>query len=73
LPGESWARVLFVSMGLPSVELQVEIRDERGRFVARVDFLFPQARTVVEFDGVAISALRGSLGSVPHFVRLGRC
>jgi very-short-patch-repair endonuclease len=39
-------------MGLPSVELQVEIRDERGGFVARVDFLFHQARTVVEFDGL---------------------
>ena len=51
-PGESWARVLFVSLGLPRPELQVEIRDERGRLVGRVDFLFRAQRTIVEFDGL---------------------
>jgi hypothetical protein len=51
-PGESWARVLFVSLGLPKPELQVEIRDERGRFLGRVDFLFRAQRTIVEFDGL---------------------
>lgn len=51
-PGESWARVLFVSLGLPQVEPQVEIRDARGTFVGRVDFLFRKYRTVVEFDGL---------------------
>ncbi|HEX7462483.1 MAG TPA: hypothetical protein VF317_09940, partial [Dermatophilaceae bacterium] len=29
-PGESWTRILFVSLGLPRVEPQVEIRDSRG-------------------------------------------
>lgn len=51
-PGESWARVLFVSLGLPTVEPQVVIRDEHGRFVGRVDFLFKVQRTIVEFDGL---------------------
>jgi hypothetical protein len=51
-PGESWARVLFVSLGLPPVDLQVEIQDQRGRFVGRVDFLFRAQRTIVEFDGL---------------------
>ena len=51
-PGESWARVLFVSLGLPTVEPQVVIRDARGHFVGRVDFLFRAQRTVVEFDGL---------------------
>lgn len=51
-PGESWARVLFVSLGLSEVEPQVVIRDVRGRFVARVDFLFRAQRTIVEFDGL---------------------
>ena len=32
-PGESWARVLFVSMGLSAVEPQVVIRDVRGPVV----------------------------------------
>jgi len=30
----------------------VEIRDERGRLVGRVDFLFRAQRTIVEFDGL---------------------
>ena len=51
-PGESWTRVLFVSLGLPTVEPQVVIRDRRGRFVGRVDFLFRAQRTIVEFDGM---------------------
>jgi hypothetical protein len=51
-PGESWARVLFVSLGLQMVEPQVEIRDARGKLVGRVDFLFRKDRTVVEFDGL---------------------
>ncbi len=51
-PGESWARVLFLSLGLPTVEPQVEIRDARGKFVGRVDFLFRAQRTIVEFDGL---------------------
>jgi len=44
--------VLFASFGLPKPELQVEIRDERGRLVGRVDFLFRAQRTIVEFDGL---------------------
>jgi hypothetical protein len=51
-PGESWTRVIFASLGLPTVEPQVEIRDERGVFVGRVDFLFRAQRTIVEFDGL---------------------
>lgn len=41
-----------MSLGLPRVEPQVEIRDARGKFVARVDLLFRRYRTVVEFDGL---------------------
>lgn len=51
-PGESWARVVFVSLGLPRVDPQVVIRDRLGRFVGRVDFLFRAQRTIVEFDGL---------------------
>jgi very-short-patch-repair endonuclease len=44
--------VLFASLGLPKVEPQVVICDNRRRFVGRVDFLFRAERTVVEFDGL---------------------
>ncbi|MGW7683866.1 type IV toxin-antitoxin system AbiEi family antitoxin domain-containing protein [Kribbella sp. NPDC054772] len=50
--GESRLRVLMANQGLPTPELQVEIRDHQGRFVARVDFLVAP-RGVVEFDGAA--------------------
>lgn len=49
-PGESWTRLVLAGLGLHA-EQQVEIRDGRGRFVARVDFLLPEQRVIIEFDG----------------------
>jgi len=37
--------------GLPVPERQYVIRDEAGRFVARVDFAWPRAKVVLEYDG----------------------
>ncbi|MGW7682503.1 type IV toxin-antitoxin system AbiEi family antitoxin domain-containing protein [Kribbella sp. NPDC054772] len=48
--GESRLRVLMANHGLPAPELQVEIRDETGRLIGRVDFLLAGV-LVVEFDG----------------------
>ncbi|WP_427890208.1 type IV toxin-antitoxin system AbiEi family antitoxin domain-containing protein [Kribbella sp. GL6] len=48
--GESRLRVLMANHGLPEPELQVEIRDRRGRLIARVDTLLG-GLTIVEFDG----------------------
>jgi very-short-patch-repair endonuclease len=48
--GESRLRVLMANEGLPDPELQVEIRDQSGRLVGRVDFLLAR-RLIVEFDG----------------------
>ncbi len=49
--GESWSRLVFADLGLTQPRQQADICDERGRFVARVDFLFEEQRLVVEFDG----------------------
>lgn len=49
--GESRGRVRMYEADLPEPELQVEIVDEGGRFVARVDYLFRAQRTIGEFDG----------------------
>lgn len=49
--GESRLRLLMAEIGLPKPELQVEFSDSDGPF-ARVDFYFPEFRTVVEFDGM---------------------
>ncbi len=64
--------MLFVSLGLPTVEPQVVIRDERGSLVGRVDFLFRAQRTIVEFDGLVkygVADWSGAPGSaVSRFV-----
>jgi hypothetical protein len=48
-PGES---VSLHQDGLPARELQQEIYDGDGRFVARVDFCWEEQRTIGEFDGM---------------------
>jgi hypothetical protein len=51
-PGESRSRVALQRAGLPMPVLQYAVR--RGNtWVARVDFGWPELRTVGEFDGVA--------------------
>jgi hypothetical protein len=49
-PRESMLRLILVEAGLPRPECNVDIR-ERGRFVARVDILYRDARLVIEYDG----------------------
>ena len=49
LESASWA--YFMRHRLPLPLMQVEIRDQGGRFVARVDFLWPKVRLVGEADG----------------------
>jgi len=49
--GESVSRVRIHEAGLPAPTPQLEICDEYGRFVARVDFGWEEERTVGEFDG----------------------
>lgn len=58
-PLESRARVLWHRHGLPAPDLQAVVRDGRGRFVARVDFLWRAQRLVVEVDGMAKYAEAG--------------
>lgn len=50
-PMESICRWRFLEAGLPAPEIQHNYVDRHGRFVARVDFYWPEARLVVEFDG----------------------
>ena len=57
LPGsvpESWFERLVLKMltdaGLPRPVVQYAVRDERGRFVARVDAAYPRLRIAIEAD-----------------------
>lgn len=49
--GESISRVQFRQLGIPTPVLQQVVNDATGRAVARVDFLFADFGTAVEFDG----------------------
>lgn len=50
-PLESQARLVFAAADLPRPLQQATIR-RRGRFLARVDFLWPEAMLIVEVDGL---------------------
>jgi Protein of unknown function (DUF559) len=50
-PMESVVRWLVHEAGLPAPDLQYEVRDARGAFVARADLAWPDRKVVVEFDG----------------------
>lgn len=49
--GESRSRVALARCGLPPPVLQWEVRTTAGRWLARVDFGWPEHMTVGEFDG----------------------
>jgi hypothetical protein len=46
--------------GLPEPVAQYEVCDSSQRFVARVDFAYPQAAVVIELDGAAFHMDRAS-------------
>lgn len=49
-PGESWSALVLDQVGVPRPQRQAEFRDGRG-LAGRVDFWWPEHRTVGEFDG----------------------
>jgi Transcriptional regulator, AbiEi antitoxin len=59
-PGESLSRVAIASHGLPTPQLQQWVGDA-DEPIGRVDFLWPDVRTVGEFDGRAKYASRDDL------------
>lgn len=47
---ESIARIAFVDAGLPEPDLNASVKDAQGEWLATVDFYWPQARLVVEYQ-----------------------
>jgi hypothetical protein len=50
-PRESMVRVVFVAWGLPEPQLNVNVHDADGRFLARGDLVLEEWRVIVEYDG----------------------
>ena len=51
-PQETRLRLLLHRSGLPAPVAQHVVRDDAGRFVARVDFAWPGLRVALEYDGL---------------------
>lgn len=64
---ESIARVLFAEAGLPPPVLQAQFWNGRWWMTERVDFWWPEFRTVAEADGLAKSSRRRPQRSVDGF------
>ncbi|MET4428090.1 hypothetical protein [Mycolicibacterium sp. 624] len=50
-PQETVARLALVDAGLPAPRTQLEIFDEYGGFVARVDMAYDEVKVAIEYDG----------------------
>ena len=50
-PPESDLRMQLIAAGLPEPEINVDVHDDRGNWLARVDALFRQERLVFEYEG----------------------
>jgi very-short-patch-repair endonuclease len=50
-PMETRLRWLLIRAGLPTPEVQTDLRDSSDRFVGRADLYYPSARLVLEYDG----------------------
>ena len=48
---ETRLRMLLVHAGLPRPEVQVDVSDEQGRFLGRLDLCYPAHRLGIEYDG----------------------
>ena len=49
---ESVSRVVLAELGIPTPELQHEVRNDHGRFLGRVDFWWSRFRVAGEADGL---------------------
>ena len=50
-PAESIVRTVLVQAGLPQMDVNVDLYDAHGRFLARPDIRFPGYRLIVEYEG----------------------
>jgi hypothetical protein len=50
-PQETRARLFFGEIGLPEPELNADVISSEGLWLGRVDFLWREARVIVEYEG----------------------
>ncbi len=50
-PAESELRVALILAGFPEMDINVDLHDRHGGFLARPDIRFPEFRVIVEYEG----------------------
>jgi Protein of unknown function (DUF559)/AbiEi antitoxin C-terminal domain len=50
-PMETRLRILLIEWGLPRPVSQLDVHDQYGSFVGRLDLAFPEVKVAVEYDG----------------------
>ncbi len=50
-PPETRTRLLVIAAGLPRPHTQIEVLNDRGRVLARIDMGWPQVKVGIEYDG----------------------
>jgi hypothetical protein len=48
---ETYVRLAVVDAGFPEPELNLDVHDEQGIFLGRVDFAWPDQKIALEYDG----------------------
>lgn len=55
-PRESHVRCILLAAGLPEPELNIDVFDDDGRFLACLDLAYPRRRTAIEYHGTVHAA-----------------
>lgn len=69
-PRESHLRVLLRQARLPLPEVNADIVDEQGRFLARGDLVFRRERVIVEYDGEVHASMEARAKDAARRARL---
>lgn len=48
---ETWLRLLVIDAGLPEPEVNADVYDDRGRWLAQVDLSYPNLKIALEYEG----------------------
>ena len=67
---ETWLRLRIVDAGLPEPELDVDIFDDHGHFVACADLAYPQLRISLDYEGEGHREQRRFEHDINRFARL---
>lgn len=67
---ETWTRLSIIDAGLPEPELDHDVVDDRGTFLARVDMAYPLWRIAIEYEGTHHGSVAQWESDIDRYARL---